>query len=225
MSTSTRPQGGGILPAQTLKSLDDFMDRLNQGSTLTSSISNTTPASNTTEDSSTNGTNSTSTTSTHSGMVYILLVGTNEGIPLSRSYGSNHHHHQQQQHSEFHLSDELISSVETIWATLPSSMQPSNRVTMMNASHPFKDVSSSSSLSAAHPLLKHIGLGSEIQSTIAYFDSCILVHVHYAPLVVTFIASHDANIGKIQQNMGLLKQILEPVTKALVDIMIQTEKY
>lgn len=219
MSTSTRPQGGGILPAQTLKSLDDFMDRLNQGSTLTSSISNATPAS------STNGTNSTSTTSTHSGMVYILLVGTNEGIPLSRSYGSNHHHHQQQQHSEFHLSDELISSVETIWATLPSSMQPSNRVTMMNASHPFKDVSSSSSLSAAHPLLKHIGLGSEIQSTIAYFDSCILVHVHYAPLVVTFIASHDANIGKIQQNMGLLKQILEPVKKALVDIMIQTEKY
>jgi hypothetical protein len=223
MSTSTRPQGGGILPAQTLKSLDDFMDRLNQGSTLTSSISNTTPASNTTEDSSTNGTNSTSTTSTHSGMVYILLVGTNEGIPLSRSYGSTSTTTPHHQHSEFHLSDELISSVETIWATLPSSMQPSNRVTMMNASHPFKDVSSS--LSAAHPLLKHIGLGSEIQSTIAYFDSCILVHVHYAPLVVTFIASHDANIGKIQQNMGLLKQILEPVTKALVDIMIQTEKY
>lgn len=219
MLTSTRPQGGGILPTQTLKSLDDFMDRLNQGSTLTS-VSNTTPTpnSNPNEDPSTNNTNTTSTSSTsstHSGMVYILLVGTNEGIPLSRSYGATN--------SEFHLSDELISSIETIWATLPSSMQPSNRVTMMNASHPSKD--GSSSLSAAHPLLKHIGLGSKVQSTIAYYDSCILVHVHFAPLVVTFIASHDANIGKIQQNIGLLEHILEPVKKALVDIMIQREKY
>lgn len=221
MSTSTTSlQGGGILPPQTLKSLDDFMDYLNQGGGGGVSTANT-------------------TTNYNSGTVYILLVGTNEGVPLSRSYGSINpidtattNVHPSDYH--LHLSDELISSVETIWATLPSSMQPSNRATMMmNAPPPIvKETNSSSSsystgrIVSAHPLLKHIGLGSEVQSTIAYYDdSCILVHVHYAPLVVTFIASHDANIGKIQQNIGRLKQILEPVQKALVEIMIQTNKY
>jgi hypothetical protein len=223
MSTSTTSlQGGGILPPQTLKSLDDFMDYLNQGgggggvSTAAST-----------------------TTSYNSGSVYILLVGTNEGVPLSRSYGSTNptdiaNTNVHPSDYPLHLSDELISSVETIWATLPSSMQPSNRATMMmNAPPPIvKETNSSSSSSSmgrivsAHPLLKHIGLGLEVQSTIAYYDdSCILVHIHYAPLVITFIASHDANIGKIQQNIGRLKQILEPVQKALVEIMIQTNKY
>lgn len=231
MSTLTRPQGGGILPPQTLKSLDEFMDLLNQGS------------------------NSAGSNSISNSMVHILLVGTNEGVPLSRSYGSaiastntntststnTNANHTDGNHSEYlHLSDELISSVETIWATLPSSMQPSNRATMMNAAQSlpthFKDTtissSSSSPASAAspvssspHPLLKHIGLGSEVQSTVAYYESCILVHVHFAPLVITFIASHDANIGKIQQNIGRLKEILEPVQKTLVEIMIQTNKF
>lgn len=119
-----RPQGGGILPSNILKSLDELVDRINDGCHVTASSSSaaTTPVS-TSATSSTpaaaNGSSSSSSTGGSSTFpLLVLLVGTNEGIPLSRSYGTIYNPQQS------FISDEVLSSIETIWATLPCATPP-----------------------------------------------------------------------------------------------------
>lgn len=196
---ASRPQGGGILPIDCLKSLDDFIDRLNRNQTASEADS-----------------------------IYVLLVGTNEGIPLSRSYGAMSNTHQGG--VAMHISDELLSSVETIWATLPSAMHPSQRLSTSSLSS-LAAVNMNTSatkdprgimtppFNSPHPLLKHLGLGEEVKVTTAFYDSCNLVHVHFSPLVVTILTSHDANLGKIEQSIPTLSQILEPIRKTLIEMM------
>jgi|EP01083_Nonionella_stella_P016640 hypothetical protein len=165
--TSQRPQGGGILPATTLKSLDGLVDRLNSSSFNSSQIN-----------------------------TLALLVGTNEGIPLSRSYGT---HNSAQQTA---ISDEVLSSIETIWATLPSSTPPHVKIDQ-----------------PPHPLLSHLGLGDQVHTTMAFYEHWTLVHMHFTPAVVTILASTTANIGALKSTaLPFLKELLKPVRKALVDI-------
>lgn len=206
MSANKRPQGGGILPSNILKSLDELMDRINEGC-------------------SSSATGGTSTLP-----IMALLVGTNEGIPLSRSYGNIYNHQQT------FISDEVLSSIETIWATLPSAIPPHVKNVMALCRRENNDENSSSKnknntgplkkeeqnvpnlKDPPHPLLSHLGLGDHVKSTIAFYDHLTLIHVHIAPLVVTILASSDpsTNIGAIKLiAVPYLNELLEPVKIAM----------
>ena len=84
---------------------------------------------------------------------YAVLLGTSDGIGLARSFGSH------AKGSSGGMSEEILSSIETTWATLPS-----------NASQ-----------GAGH-YLRPLGLGG-VKTVTAFYDNVILVHVHFSPLV------------------------------------------
>eukprot|EP00557_Chaetoceros_sp_GSL56_P001972 CAMPEP_0176495136 /NCGR_PEP_ID=MMETSP0200_2-20121128/10488_1 /TAXON_ID=947934 /ORGANISM="Chaetoceros sp., Strain GSL56" /LENGTH=245 /DNA_ID=CAMNT_0017892979 /DNA_START=45 /DNA_END=782 /DNA_ORIENTATION=+ len=207
-SHNKRPQGGGILPSTILKSLDDLLDRINNSN---EGCSNNAP-----------GGGSTTT----SLPILALLVGTNEGIPLSRSYGTIYNHQQT------FISDEVLSSIETIWATLPSAIPPHVKNAMALCPRDNKNVLPPTDANKKnteqepfpnikdppHPLLSHLGLGDHVKTTIAFYDYLTLIHVHMAPLVVTILASSDpnTNIGAIKLiAVPYLHELLEPVRNAM----------
>jgi hypothetical protein len=200
---SQRPQGGGILPPKTLKSLDDLVDRLNHNASNSYPISN-------------NETNS------HI-PILALLVGTNEGIPLSRSYGTTHNALQAA------ISDEVLSSIETIWATLPSATPPHVKNAMNINLHMLRNDNEADSgnrnmdiqkhQEPPHPLLSQLGLGDTVRTTMAFYDHVTVIHVHIAPLVVTILASPNANLGSVKSiAVPVLTELLKPVKHALVRI-------
>lgn len=160
-----RPQDGGVLPQKTLDALNDLVDRLNSSY-------------NPNDGSQLN--------------VLAILVGTNSGVPLSRSYGSIHTPQQSA------ISDEILSSIETRWATLPSAIHPHLRNGRENP---------------PHPLVSHLGLGDHTKVSMAFYDHGTLVHIHLAPLVVTVLATVSANVGAIQNVVPFLTELLEPVKK------------
>jgi hypothetical protein len=208
---SQRPQGGGILPTKTLEALNDLVDRLNHTHVANNE---TIPQLS----------------------VLALLVGTNEGIPLSRSYGTIHSIQQAS------ISEELISSIETKWATLPS---PHVKNAMNMNLHMFRNDGNNGSHADAHtiaqsqngeggngqnadiqqhhepphPLLSQLGLGNTVRTTMAFYDHVTVIHVHIAPLVVTILASTSANLGAVKSMaVPLLTDLLNPVKDALVRI-------
>jgi len=192
--SSQRPQGGGIIPSNILKSLDELVDRINYGAKPSMFP------------------------------IVALLVGTNEGIPLSRSFGTI------QNPQQASISEEVLSSIETIWATLPSATPPH----VKNAMHmrergggANKDASAgeshtkNESKEPPHPLVSHLGLGDHVKTTMAFYDHVTLIHVHLAPIVVTILASPDpsTNIGLIKSiAVPCLNELLQPVKNALVSI-------
>ena len=208
--SSQRPQGGGILPSTTLKSLDNLVDRLNSNANINGGNSN------------------------NSIPIIALLIGTNEGIPLSRSYGSIINPQQAT------LSDEVLSAVETVWATLPSATPPH----VKNALHMRKsqteksgtsdEINSTGNKNAGtndthdelshehpHPLLSHLGLGKSVRTTMAFYDNVTLIHLQIAPFVVTLLASPgpNVNLGAVRSiAVPFLKELLDPVKNALVSI-------
>jgi len=200
---SQRPQGGGILPGPILKSLDKLVDRINHGATPSKFP------------------------------IVALLVGTNEGIPLSRSYGLIPNPQQAG------ISEEVLSSIETIWATLPSATPPHVKNAMYMRRRGNKETVTASpaaedngggekgnkheseSKEPPHPLVSHFGLGDHVKTTMAFYDHVTLIHVHLAPIVVTILASPDpgTNIGSIKSiAVPFLNELLQPVKNALVSI-------
>jgi|EP00979_Chaetoceros_neogracilis_P005054 hypothetical protein len=190
---SQRPQGGGIIPTNILKSLDELVDRINCGAKPSKFP------------------------------IVALLVGTNEGIPLSRSFGTIPNPQQES------ISEEVLSSIETIWATLPSATPPhvKNAMHMRRAGNANKDTALGESYKKGeskeppHPLVSHLGLGDHVKTTMAFYDHVTLIHVHLAPIVVTILASPDpsTNIGSIKSiAVPCLHELLQPVKHALVSI-------
>lgn len=194
MSSQT-PQGGGLLPPNIMSSLDELIDRINQGS------------------------------SSSNFPIISLLVGTNEGIPLSRSYGTTYHPLQS------NISDEVLSSIETVWATLPSATPPhvKNALYLRNNSNGDEGKSAAmekdgiqlKNLEPPHPLLSSLGLGDQVKTTMAFYDHVTLIHIHLAPIVVTILASPDptTNIGAIKSvAVPFLNDLLTPAKSVMTDI-------
>jgi len=62
-------------------------------------------------------------------------------------------------------------------------------------------------------------LGLEkVQQVTAIYDHGMLVHVYQAPVVVTILCGHDANVGAVQSpTIPLLRQVLDPLCTTLVE--------
>jgi len=100
--------------------------------------------------------------------IYTILVGTSDGVGLARAHGtnSNHHHHhhpsatqsqsQSLSSSSSNFSEEILSGMERIWATLPSG--------------------------SGH-YLKPLKLGDTVKTVTAFYENCTLVHCYKSPLV------------------------------------------
>ena len=191
----------GILPSETLNALDLLVDRLNSAATSSGPLP-----------------------------VRSLLVGTSSGVGLSRSLGTAHTARQMQNPNFSHsgsMSEEVLSSVETVWATLVSATPPHVMAAASSAagngggasseSEEKKDDSVPAHIQPPHPLLSPLQMGEHVKTVTASFDNCTLIHVHFAPLVVTFVTLPDANIGMIRDvAIPSLKVLLEPVRRALV---------
>ena len=91
---------------------------------------------------------------TQSNKIFAILLGTSDGIGLSRAFGSH-----AKGNSSGGMSEEILFSIETTWATLPSD----------------------ASQGAGH-YLRPIGLGG-VKTVTAFYDNVILIHVHFSPLV------------------------------------------
>ena len=141
--------------------------------------------------------------------VRVLLIGTNEGVSLTRCYGSTREPTESSPiSSSASMREEILAVIETAWATLPSGCPP-----QALASH----VTADTFQQPAHPLLRPLGLGDTVRSVIAFYDNATLVHVHLPPLVITIIATPHANISVIQSvALPILKILLEPVAQAIV---------
>ena len=194
----------GILPAETLNALDCLVDRLNASSgRLPASIANNEAGDATPP-------------------IRALLVGTNEGVGLSRSLGSAHTA-SQLSNSEFSfsgdMSEEVLSSIETVWATLVSSVSPHVMAAAASASNveEHDDGEEVKHNQPPHPLLSPLQLGDTVKTVTACYDHCTLVHIHMPPLVVTLVASPEVNLGSVKSvAIPMLKVLLEPVRRALV---------
>ena len=236
----------GILPSETLNALDYLVDRLNaaSGHLPTTSI----PSQQQTNGSGTSSAatlpidNSTTNDTTKPLPIRALLVGTNEGVGLSRSLGSAHTATQLQNPHDANfshsgsMSEEVLSSIETVWATIVSAVPP--HVMAASAAGTAAAVAAEKDANKGmkgeekksdgedsipphvqppHPLLSPLGMGDHIRTVTATYDNCTLVHVHMAPLVVTFVTLPEANLGAIRSvALPLLKVLLEPVRRALV---------
>jgi len=70
------------------------------------------------------------------------------------------------------------------------------------------------------PASKHfplLNLGKEIQVVTAMYDQVTLLHVYLSPVVVTILASPNANIGAIRSTgIPLLKECLHPLCQTLL---------
>ena len=157
-----------------------------------------------------------------------ILIGTNEGSPLHRSFGTAASTGSGSGHG---LSEEILSSVESIWSTLPSNAPPHVMAAAQAA-----DAAASAAAGMAgtistnprtgevvndaqppHPLLTPLGLGDEVRVVTVFYDSVTLMHVHLSPLVVTILATPLANIGSVRSiALPLLKELLQPVRKAIL---------
>jgi hypothetical protein len=214
-------QPRGILPVETLNALDSLVDRLNFSSGRLPNSSSPSNASD--EDSSDD----------RPLPIRALLVGTNEGVGLSRSLGSAHTASQLRSHNGGDLStfshsgsmsEEVLSSIETVWATLVSAAPPhvmaataaaaaNNNVILEEK----KEDNAPTHIQPPHPLLSPLRLGDTIRTVTATYDNCTLIHFHMPPLVVTFVTLPEANIGAIRcMALPLLKVLLEPLRRALV---------
>jgi hypothetical protein len=166
----TRPQQQGFLSNDLVRSLDAVVDRLNACS----------------------GDDTSS--------VYALLVSTDRGVPLARSFGTN------STEAEFHaqMNEESLHALETLWAANVSPPLPSGAMGGIDVDKP------------NHPLLRHLGMGSSVNTATAFYETCTLLHIYQHHMVITILMSPTANVGTIKSViMPLLKVLLEPVQSIL----------
>lgn len=114
--------------------------------------------------------------------IFALLVGSADGVGLIRSFGSS---------ESKNLSEEIISGVESVWATLPSG-------------------------SGHH--LRPLRMGNNVKMVTAFYDNCTLVHSYLSPLVITFLATPDANVGAIHAMIPDTHKLLEPARQILASL-------
>ena len=181
-------QPRGILPSETLNALDNLVDRLNFSSGRLPSDDDVRPL-----------------------PIRALLVGTNEGVGLSRSLGSAHTASQLRANntaaaannnnngdpsssSSFShsgsMSEEVLSSIETVWATLVSAAPPHVMAATAAAAAAAANNTNSSSneekkednvpthIQPPHPLLSPLQMGDTIKTVTATYDNCTLIHIH-----------------------------------------------
>jgi len=182
----------GTLPVAILTELDRLVDRLNasSGFNIQSYVCNNAINSDKIKD------------KTSIPPIRALLVST-DGVGLSRSFGSTV--------VASHMSEEILSSLETVWATLPSA-GPSVMAGTSNGEY-HTQLNHQSCL-----LLRPLKMGDEVRISTAFYDNCTLIHVHMSPLVVTILTTpNNTNIGAIRSTaLPLLKRILDPVKKAIL---------
>ncbi|KAK1747161.1 hypothetical protein QTG54_002505, partial [Skeletonema marinoi] len=124
------------------------------------------------------------------------LVGTNEGVGLSRSLGSAHTASQLRSNNISHsgsMSEEVLSSIETVWATLVSAAPPHVMAATAAAAaaaansaanggggsmeEEKKEDSAPTHIQPPHPLLSPLQLGDTIKTVTATYDNCTLIHI------------------------------------------------
>ena len=127
----------GILPSETLNALDYLVDRLNASSgylpAVLATSSTTASTTSTTNDQGASSSSSSLPPSTRPLPIRALLVGTNEGVGLSRSLGTAHAVSVASTRKEDDdddgsnsgtMSEEVLGGIETVWATLVSAVPP-----------------------------------------------------------------------------------------------------
>eukprot|EP00956_Cyclotella_meneghiniana_P031185 scaffold81049_cov52-Cyclotella_meneghiniana.AAC.2 len=201
-AASQQPQqyNRGILPSETLNALDYLVDRINSSSGHLNLNSDSTDTSN---------------ISFSSQPLRALLVGTNEGVGLSRSLGTRHSSQLSSPEFSFSgdMSEEVLSSIETVWATLVSAASPHVMATAASGAGD----SNGGYNQPPHPLLAPLHMGNTVKTVTACYDNYTLIHIHLPPLVVTLIASPEINLGVVKQMaIPKLKVLFEPVRRALV---------
>merc|ERR1712071_476490 len=117
--------------------------------------------------------------------ILALLIGTSDGAGLYRTNGSMNSNS-----PTSHLSEEIISGIESVWASLPSG--------------------------TGHHL-RPLGLGNDVKTVTAFYENCTLLHAYMSPLVVTILATTDANIGVIRAIFPNLFELLESTRQTLID--------
>jgi len=240
-SSVTYLKSSGLLPSSILQKLDQLIDRINASSGYGYSASANgagaaAAAADTNHKKTTNKATATTVplpvpvAATTPPPVRIICIGTNEGIPLSRSYGSA------SSTLNNHLNEETLSILETVWNTVPSSVAP--HVMTNSIAHHYQQQQQQQSPSPLqfqppHPLLRHIGMGPILKSTTVYYENCTFIQYHYAPLVITIVASPPstpsmpstphggggggANIGYIKSvALPVLKELLEPIRQIVL---------
>ncbi len=226
--TGAGVKSSGILPTSILEKLDQLIDRLNASSgyshTNTNNGDNTTSYSRNTDKNSSSSRNKSMNNNMPPPPVRIICIGTNEGIPLSRSYGTSPYSNT--------LSEEMLSSLETVWTTTPSSVSPqvmtSSIALQKQREQQQQDSNNNEKTSTVsyqppHPLLHHIGMGSTVKSTTIYYENCIFIQLHFAPLVITIISSpYGTNVGYIKSfAFPVLKELLEPIRALVLEQRVQ----
>jgi len=220
------PTNRGILPPETLNALDLLVDRLNASSGRL-------PATNI----STNNNNN-SKSPPPPLPIRALLVGTNEGVGLSRSLGTMTATSLQQQQQQTdgaaatidnsqsnnngtisnNMNEDVLGRIETVWATLVSAVPPHIMAAATNASSTNEEAPSPAHYKQpSHPLLSPLLLGNTVKTVTATYTNCTVVHVHMAPLVITIITLPTANLGAVRNvALPMLRVILEPVRRIIV---------
>ena len=202
-------KSSGILPKEVLEKLDELIDRLNASSGYSIAKNSIDVGGANNNEVRSDGNKQAGNKNMTPPPVRIICIGTNEGIPLSRSYGTS-------QYSS-NLSEEMLSSLETVWNTAPSSVTPqimtSSIAHQKQREQQVKKLESNASYQPPHPLLHHIGLGSVLRSTTIYYENCIFIQLHFAPLVITIVTSPlTTNVGYIKSfAFPILKELLEPI--------------
>jgi hypothetical protein len=218
------PTNRGILPPETLNALDLLVDRLNASSgRLPTATAN----------------NINSNTSPPPPLpIRALLVGTNEGVGLSRSLGTmmivmenstrtdgTAADNSQSNNNSIsnNMNEDILGRIETVWATLVSAVPPHIMAAATTAAN---NASSSNNEVAptpahykqpSHPLLSPLLLGDTVRTVTATYTNCNVIHVHMAPLVITIITLPTANLGAVRNvAIPMLKVILEPVRRIIV---------
>mmetsp|Transcript_24489 Transcript_24489/g.35110 ORF Transcript_24489/g.35110 Transcript_24489/m.35110 type:complete len:203 (-) Transcript_24489:83-691(-) len=136
--------------------------------------------------------NTTTTKNTNSNKIHAILLGTSDGIGLARSFGST------TAAGSRTLSDDVLTGIETTWAALPSN----------------------NTISAGHYLQQPLGMGN-IRIVTAFYETVVLIHLHFSPLIITFLCDPSSNIGAIRATFPNLFKVLEPL-RAAIDSQQQT---
>ena|ERR1719223_135251 len=132
--------------------------------------------------------------------VYALLISTDQGIPLARSFGTNSN---ERDHIDSQLNQESLNALETLWAASAGPTLGSGGT-------------GGDSDKPNHPLLRHLGMGSSVNTATAFYETCTLLHIYQNRLVITILSSPTANVGTMKSViMPLLKILLEPVQSIL----------
>jgi len=240
MSSSLHQQLSQAVPPSALppplpSSLDHLVDRLNASSGHSPASSSSGSGSSSTSTGNNGGSSGSSSSSASASgdkpaPIRAILVGTNEGAPLHRSFGSSY----STRNRPHGLSEEILGGIESLWSTLPSSAPPHVMAAAQaadaaaSAAAGVLDTVSGSAgpdgrrtvvndAQPPHPLLTPLGLGDDIRCVTVFYETVTLLHVHMSPLVVTLLCGPSANIGAVRTvALPLLEEILNPVRKAIL---------